>query len=54
MTGFQSKRAMANDRFQFYQVWDGDLFLYTVETEFEADEAEEAGFTVVKEPHIAE
>ena len=29
-----------------YQVWDGDLFLYSVDTEYEADEAREAGFTV--------
>ena len=32
-----------------YQVWDGDLFLYTVDTEYEADEASEAGFKVVKD-----
>ena len=29
-----------------YQVWDGDLYLYSVETPYEADEAREAGFTV--------
>ena len=29
-----------------YEIWDGDLFLYTVDTEFEADEQAEAGFTV--------
>jgi len=29
-----------------YQVWDGDLFLYSVDTDYEADEASEAGFTV--------
>ena len=29
-----------------YQVWDGDLFLYSVDTEYEADEAREAGFEV--------
>jgi len=31
-----------------YQVWDGDLFLYSVDTDYEADEAQEAGFRVVK------
>lgn len=34
-----------------YQVWDGDLFLYSVDTDYEADEAAEAGFQVVKEQH---
>lgn len=29
-----------------YQVWDGDLYLYSVDTQHEADEAEELGFTV--------
>lgn len=29
-----------------YEVWDGDLFLYTVDTEYEAEEAEATGFTV--------
>lgn len=29
-----------------YQVWDGDMLLYTVDTEYEADEARESGFTV--------
>lgn len=29
-----------------YQVWDGDLYLYTVNTKEEADEAKQAGFTV--------
>lgn len=29
-----------------YQVWDGDLYLYSVDTDYEADEALEAGFTV--------
>lgn len=29
-----------------YQVWEGDLFLYTVDTQYEADEAKESGFTV--------
>ena len=31
-----------------YQVWDGDLFLYSVDTDYEADEAAEAGFRIVK------
>ena len=31
-----------------YEIWDGDLFLYAVETEYEADEAAEIGFRVVK------
>ena len=29
-----------------FEIWDGDLMLYTVDTEHEADEANEAGFTV--------
>lgn len=29
-----------------YEVWDGDLFLYSVNTEYEADEQAEAGFTI--------
>lgn len=29
-----------------YEIWDGDLYLYTVDTEYEADEQKEAGFTV--------
>lgn len=29
-----------------YQVWDGDLYLYSVDTEHEASEHMEAGFTV--------
>ena len=29
-----------------YEIWDGDLFLYTVDTEYEADEAAEAGFQI--------
>jgi len=29
-----------------YEVWDGDLFLYAVDTEYEAYEAVEEGFTV--------
>jgi hypothetical protein len=31
-----------------YQVWDGDLYLYSVETKYEADEAKESGFKIVK------
>lgn len=29
-----------------YQIWDGDLFLYSVDTYEEADEAVESGFTI--------
>jgi hypothetical protein len=29
-----------------YEIWDGDLFLYAVYTQYEADEQAEAGFTV--------
>lgn len=29
-----------------FEVWDGDLFLYAVDTEYEADEQREAGFEV--------
>jgi hypothetical protein len=29
-----------------FEIWDGDLFLYTVATEYEADEAVESGFEV--------
>jgi hypothetical protein len=29
-----------------YEIWDGDLFLYCVDTVYEADEATEAGFVV--------
>ena len=29
-----------------FEIWDGDLYLYSVETEHEADEQLEAGFTV--------
>ena len=29
-----------------FEIWEGDLLLYTVDTEYEADEAREAGFTV--------
>ena len=30
-----------------FEVWDGDLFLYTVDDEYEVDEHREAGFKVV-------
>ena len=30
-----------------YEIWDGDMFLYAVDTEYEADEAAEAGFQIV-------
>jgi hypothetical protein len=29
-----------------YEIWDGDLYLYSVDTLYEADEQAEAGFTV--------
>ena len=29
-----------------FEIWDGDLFLYSVDTEYEADEAREAGFEI--------
>ena len=31
-----------------YEIWDGDLFLFTVEDSDEADLQQEAGFTVRK------
>ena len=34
-----------------YQVWDGDLYLYSVDTQYEADEAREAGFVVKSEEY---
>jgi hypothetical protein len=33
--------------FNSWEVWEGDLFLYTVYSEYEADEQREAGFTVI-------
>ena len=30
-----------------FAIWDGDVYLYSVDTEYEADEAAEAGFRVV-------
>ena len=32
-----------------YKIYDGDLFLFAVDTEYEADEQREAGFQVVAE-----
>lgn len=32
-----------------YQVWEGDLFLFTVELKEEADMYAEEGYTVLKE-----
>jgi hypothetical protein len=29
-----------------YEIWDGGLYLFSVDTEYEADEQREAGFTV--------
>lgn len=29
-----------------FEIWDGDVMLYTVDTEYEADEATESGFEV--------
>jgi len=29
-----------------YEIWDGDLMLYATDSQYEADEADEAGFTV--------
>jgi hypothetical protein len=31
-----------------FEVWDGDLFLYSVDTDYEAEEARESGFRVIK------
>ena len=30
-----------------FEIWDGDLFLYTVDSTYEADEARDTGFLVV-------
>ena len=30
-----------------FEIWDGDLLLYVVDTKYEADEADEIGFRVV-------
>jgi hypothetical protein len=29
-----------------FEIWDGDLFLFAVDSQHEADEATESGFTV--------
>ena len=29
-----------------FEIWDNDLFLYAVDTEYEADEQAAAGFTI--------
>ena len=29
-----------------FEIWDGDLFLYIVNTKYEADEQAEAGFKI--------
>ena len=29
-----------------FEIWDGDLYLYSVDTPYEADEAAESGFEV--------
>jgi hypothetical protein len=29
-----------------FEIWDGDLFLYSVDTVYEADEQAAAGFTI--------
>jgi hypothetical protein len=29
-----------------FEIWDGDLYLYSVDTKYEADEQEASGFTV--------
>jgi len=34
-----------------FEIWDGDVFLYFVDTSYEADEASEAGFTVKENKH---
>lgn len=31
-----------------YEIWDGDLFLYAVDNKYQADEAKEIGFRIVK------
>ena len=33
-----------------YEIWDGDLYLYSVDTLYEADEQAEAGFEI-REAH---
>jgi hypothetical protein len=31
-----------------FEIWDGDLFLYAVDNQYQADEAAEIGFRIVK------
>ena len=31
-----------------FEIWDGDLFLYAVDNQYQADEAEDSGFRVVR------
>ena len=31
---------------KMFEIWDGDLFLYAVDTDYEADEQRAAGFTI--------
>ncbi len=31
-----------------FEIWDGDLFLYAVDSQYQADEAAEIGFRIVK------
>jgi hypothetical protein len=31
-----------------FEIWDGDLFLYMVDNKYQADEAEDSGFRIVK------
>jgi hypothetical protein len=56
MSGFRAKLQASKDKFQMsYQIWDGDLYLYTVFTLDEAEMAREEGFKVVAEmPHAEE
>lgn len=34
-----------------FEIYDGDMLLFTVDTQYEADEQEEAGFTVKRFDH---
>ena len=43
-TLWQKKLTMMESK--MFEIWDGDLFLYTVDTEYEADEQAEAGFEI--------
>ena len=31
-----------------YEIWDGDLYLYSVDTDYEADEQKQMGFRIVR------